>query len=501
MSYRKPTLISILLAGVAGVYAQAPSQEGMEAFKNTAREQFEQFKAATQREFEDFRRKANEDYARFMHEAWKPRDVSAPEPAPVLPEPPAPVVKDDTIPPPPTLLGTQPEAEPAPPAPPQPPAPVEQPEAPRPQPEEPQEEAAPAFHFTFYQTDYAVRQVEPFALPAASEAEVQRVWQFMSGHGYVPLADECLLLKERLSLNDWGYIELLRTLCEACMGASTNEAAVMRMFLLVQSGYKARMALADGRLALLVPFAEDIYGYSFLKLDGEKYYVLDQSLKKASFAVYEQAFPNEQTPTLRITAQPKLKYAATPVRTFASERYPEMQVSVSPNRNLLDFYNSYPLTNNWDYYAQASLSTEAKEAIYPVLRECLRGKSPAEAAERLLNFVQTAFDYRTDAQQFGYERPLFADETFYYPYADCEDRSVLFAVLVRDLLQLEVVLLGYPNHVATAVHFPDMPDGYYYQWEGKKYLVCDPTYINAPIGDCMPEYRQANARIVRISTP
>ena len=85
MSYRKPTLISILLAGVAGVYAQAPSQEGMEAFKNTAREQFEQFKAATQREFEDFRRKANEDYARFMHEAWKPRDVSAPEPAPVLP--------------------------------------------------------------------------------------------------------------------------------------------------------------------------------------------------------------------------------------------------------------------------------------------------------------------------------------------------------------------------------------------------------------------------------
>ena len=119
MSYRKPTLISILLAGVAGVYAQAPSQEGMEAFKNTAREQFEQFKATTQREFEDFRRKANEDYARFMHEAWKPRDVSAPEPAPVLPEPPAPVVKDDTIPPPPTLLGTQPEAEPAPPAPPQ----------------------------------------------------------------------------------------------------------------------------------------------------------------------------------------------------------------------------------------------------------------------------------------------------------------------------------------------------------------------------------------------
>ena len=31
--------------------------------------------------------------------------------------------------------------------------------------------------------------------------------------------------------------------------------------------------------------------------------------------------------------------------------------------------------------------------------------------------------------------------------------------------------------------------------EGKKYTVCDPTYIDADIGECMPEYIEEDFRI------
>lgn len=121
-----------------------------------------------------------------------------------------------------------------------------------------------------------------------------------------------------------------------------------------------------------------------------------------------------------------------------------------------------------------------------------------EAANMLLNFVQTAFDYRTDGEQFGSERPLFSDETFYYPYCDCEDRSILYASLVWDLLGLDVVLLYYPGHLATAVDFEEEITGDYFPLEGRKYVVCDPTYINAEIGNAMPNYRTVPARIIRI---
>jgi len=88
----------------------------------------------------------------------------------------------------------------------------------------------------------------------------------------------------------------------------------------------------------------------------------------------------------------------------------------------------------------------------------------------LINFVQTAFDYKTDGDQFGYEKPFFVDELFYYPYSDCEDRAVLYSYLVRTLMGLDVVLLEYPNHMATAVCFDENIDGDYVTVGGKNIL-------------------------------
>jgi hypothetical protein len=115
-----------------------------------------------------------------------------------------------------------------------------------------------------------------------------------------------------------------------------------------------------------------------------------------------------------------------------------------------------------------------------------------------LNFVQTAFDYQTDGQQFGYERSLFADETFFYPYSDCEDRSILFAVLVRELLGLEVVLLSYPKHIATAVRFNSEVTGDALIIDNRRFTVCDPTYLGAGIGMAMDEFRETKAKVILI---
>ena len=116
----------------------------------------------------------------------------------------------------------------------------------------------------------------------------------------------------------------------------------------------------------------------------------------------------------------------------------------------------------------------------------------------MIHFVQTAFEYQTDQEQFGVERPLFPDETLYYPYSDCEDRAILYSVLVRELLGLDAVLLHYPNHLATAVRFDEEVSGDYFTLDGKHYVVCDPTYINADIGEAMPQYKQARAKILRL---
>ena len=113
----------------------------------------------------------------------------------------------------------------------------------------------------------------------------------------------------------------------------------------------------------------------------------------------------------------------------------------------------------------------------------------------LINFVQTGFQYKTDQQQFGYERSLFGDETLFYPYSDCEDRSILYSILVRELLGLDVALVSYPGHLATAVCFKEGPYGDYFNVDGKKFTVCDPTYIGAHIGLTMPDMDNNKAEL------
>ena len=146
--------------------------------------------------------------------------------------------------------------------------------------------------------------------------------------------------------------------------------------------------------------------------------------------------------------------------------------------------------------ANKPLDGVAKDELYPAMREKLKGLSQKEAMERLLNWVQTAFVYEYDDKVWGDDRAFFPEETLYYPYCDCEDRSILLSRLVRDLLGLKAILIYYPGHLAMAVGFTEDVKGDYILLQGKKYVVCDPTYIGAPVGVTMEGMDNEKAKVI-----
>lgn len=462
----------------------------LEEWRKQKQQEWANYKDTQQKAWADYRDKLNKEYADRMSQKWTMLRTLAAKPVPKLPEPPKPVVKTNQAPVP-TKAVTYSEVLPVvayeTPQPVQPiPRPVSEPEA--------------AYTFSYHSTPCKVhlRRDMAFTLPNVSENTVAEAWRILSASGYDLIADDCLNYREQLELNDWAYIGLTECLAESFLGEGTNETVLMQAYLLVQSGYKVRLARSGNKLVLMMPFTTDIYQYSYFLLDNEKYYVLDNNKEGGSYYVFNCKFSGEKTASLAIKNEPRFFDEPTPKKTFSSRRYPEANATVSTNRNLLAFYNSCPVTSDWAGYARASLSRKVKRSLYPSLKKQIAGKSEAEAANVLLNFVQTAFDYKTDQEQFSYERPLFGDEIFYYPYSDCEDRSILFSILVRDLLKLDVVLLNYPGHLATAVQFNDEVPGYYFLVNGKKYVLCDPTYIGAPVGDCMPQFVNSSAVIVEI---
>lgn len=495
----KRTVILLALCAAMPMAAQESAferlKEQMNArFDSAARvlqEQYGVYSDSIQAEYDAFRRRVNEEYAGFMRQKWTEYESKAAKSRPEDRNPPAPVVKKGDEPKRTDEIRYTSVAKAVPYEAPQPVVPI-----------------AGAFQkdiaghrFMFHGTpcEVSLTDVHRYTLPDATEQSASDMWLHLSDPAYNDALADCLRLRDELKLADWGYINLVQTMTRGFFGKDCNEAVLMQVFVLAQSGYAARIASTGEKWLLLVPFDTNIYDYSFIDRDGLAYYILDKDKEAHSFYVFDNAFQGEKVSTLRMTESPRLNYSPTEQRTLASQRWPSMTSSITGNRNLISFYNDYPLSSNWDCYSAASLSPEIKNALFPALRREIAGKSEYDAANMLLNFVQTAFDYETDGEQFGYERPLFGDETLYYPYSDCEDRSILYSVLVRELLNLEVVLLEYPGHVATAVAFGDnQPHGTFVNHDNKVYTVCDPTYINADAGECMPEYRHSSAQIIHI---
>ena len=489
-------LLGLLLAG------SAMSQVDRNAFerqRQQMREQYDKYKQQHQRQYDDarkkaeveyaaFRKRANEEYAAAVRQEWtrmgvKPAVPKPKEPAP--PRPPKPQI--DKIPS--TVPLPQGEVVPLPKL----IDPVPLPPIPEPEP------SVPTMQVPFYGTRCSVHadaDALRFMLPSLEEKSMAQAWQQLSQEKYDGLLHDCMEQRDAMKLSDWGYITLLGRVSEQLLGKGSNEAVLLQMYMLAQSGYRVRIGRTGGKLVLLVPFNRPIYNYNYVFIDGISHYVLSPE-KDGGIYVCDVQFPNEKVANILMGRMPELGGGVKRSRTMQAGRFSTMKATVEVEQRLVDFLNDYPLSSAWEYYALAGFSDGVKSTLYPALRSQIDGKSKQKAASMLLNFVQTAFDYATDDEQFGYERPLFGDESIYYPKNDCEDRSIFFSILVRDLLGLDVVQVHWPGHLATAVAFPEEVEGDYFTVDGRRYTVCDPTYIGAPVGETMPQFRNVEAKLVR----
>lgn len=470
------------------IHAQTPREE-YEAWKKQAQGNYSRYRQQTKDDYQAFRKKANEEYAEFVRTAWEAIGVKPAVPVPEEPKPPVP----------PKVPDVKPEPEPI------PHEEVAPTPAPQPVPDVPIPVAPPADNtvkVNYYGTEVVVHinKEKAILLGELSGETLSSAWTALSDGSYDALLVDCLNAKKTLGVGDWGYISLVEKVAKS-VAKGNNEAAFLQQWLLTQSGYKARLARTrKGVLQIYMPFDVPVFNLPYIEMEDEPYFLITGDYREDDeIQVLTAGFPEEHLSSLRVAGSPKLAYQACGRKTLRSKEYPTVALQTEVNKNLIDYYNDYPkVVASWDVYANASLSEDAKKAMYSKLRKMLDGKSDLEKAEMLLNWVQTAFEYKTDEEQFGGERSLFADESLYYPYCDCEDRSILLSILVRDLLGLDVVLLHFPGHLATAVKFKGNVEGDYLDLDDGRYIVCDPTYIGAPVGIAMPDCKQQEVKVVML---
>ncbi|MBP5540716.1 MAG: hypothetical protein J6X88_03610 [Bacteroidales bacterium] len=487
---RNKALIIVLLLSVVGTgYAQTP-QECYEAFKKQARQQYN-----------DFRTNANKQYAEFVKQSWRKFRALEPIPHPIEKNIPPVVcpeeerqkerknerqVFSDVI----SAPQPKPQPEPVSPIPPSP---------------EPISRQQDTIVFSYYGMDMAcvVETLPRLTLKSLEEEDIAEGWGILSSGPYDALLGQCLAIRRQYRLNDWGYLRLLSQIGENAIGQKGNESTLLTAWLYCQSGYKMRLARSeDGNLYMLFACEGVIYDQYYYAFGDEKYYPYG-ICEEDELEICEASFPKEQSMSLLIAETPRFP-TQNPIRKELT--YPEMSVTTEINPSLLSFYGDYPsgaltdfMGSRWAMYAMTPISEEVRQSLYPQLKQKIIGKGQVDATNELLTFVQKAFVYAYDDSIWGADRAFFAEETLFYPYSDCEDRSILFSKLVKDLVGLDIVLLYFPNHVATAVKFTEEPpNGDYLELSDGRYLIADPTYTGATVGMTMPLFQNEKAIVITL---
>lgn len=329
---------------------------------------------------------------------------------------------------------------------------------------------------------------------------ISELWLTMASSEFVSPIKAIKQASQDLKLDDWGSALLTHKYLLSLHSLSQNERQLLTWFYLVKQGFDTRVAFDKNEIYLLLNTEQVLYEQKFFTFDQQKYYFVDfaktRPINIGSVYTYEQQHSTaNQNVKIDLTVAP-VQGVSDKTRTLQTKLdNRNVTVKAPYNSSYIEFLDHYPQIA-MQYYFQAELPEQTKLSLLTQLKQEITGLSELQATNFLLHFVQTALQYKTDQDQFNYENYLFAGETLHYPYADCEDRSVLFAYLVAHLLGNKVVGLQYDGHIATAVALKSKINGDSFLINGVSYTVADPTFINANVGETMTNYEGVTPKFV-----
>ena len=294
---------------------------------------------------------------------------------------------------------------------------------------------------------------------------------------------EMTAIRERQQLCDWFYYQLIRRVADQIIPKTGDYRGytMAKWHLLRASGFDPMVVLEGSRIWLYIQTEDTLYNLPGRIIDGRQYICIN---------AHDYSFDERRAPDQRSIIAGE-KTSARPF-SFSIDRLPEFpedayrrkafvfnvghrreQLDVSLNIELPSLLRNYPVTD-YRHHFNIPLSRETQATLVSQLRRKLERMNTPQGIEYLLQFTRHAFPFATDTEVFGREKRLSPEETLLYETSDCEDRAALFFYLVREIYDLPMVVLTFPNHVSVAVDLKENR-GQVVRHDGREYTLCEPT--------------------------
>lgn len=318
--------------------------------------------------------------------------------------------------------------------------------------------------------------------------------------------------RNKLQLEDWLYYQLIRKTAQFISPKAENyfRYTLYKWFLLNASGYDATLKTNGEKLLFYAQTNENIYNIPSY-IENDKQYVC------LNYHDYGGNIDFEKEKFIEVLAylhneRKEFSYKITQLQAFNATDYTdkdlqfsygetEYHFKVKLNTQIKNIFANYPVVD-YESYFNIPLSKETYSSLIPLLKKNIKGLSAKNGIDYLMRFTRYAFMFEPDTQVFGNEKRLSPEQTLLYDQSDCEDRAALFFCLVKEIYNLPVIVLAYPEHVTIAVKF-DKPVGKPIIYNGMKYSVCEPTpqKQDLAIGQILPALLKQTYEVVYAYTP
>lgn len=300
----------------------------------------------------------------------------------------------------------------------------------------------------------------------------------------VPFIQTLLSYKEQFKLDDWLYYQLIRKTAQFISPKAENyfRYTLYKWLMLSASGYDATLKTNGEKLLFYVHTNENIYNIpSYLK-NGKQYVCLNYHDYGSNIDFESERFEEVLVPSNE-TAK-AFSYKITQLPVFKADDYEDKDLQfkyretdfrfkVKLNSQVKNIFANYPVVD-YESYFNIPLSKETYSSLMPLLKKNVKGLNIKNGVDYLMRFTRYAFLFEPDSEVFGNEKRLSPEQTLLYDQSDCEDRAALFFYLVKEIYNIPMIVLAYPEHVTIAVKFAKSV-GKPIIYNGLKYSVCEPT--------------------------
>ncbi len=325
---------------------------------------------------------------------------------------------------------------------------------------------------------------------------------------YKPYLQQWSAYARLMHLNDYGFFLMVKKTCEKIY-SNRNETTLFVWYILNKSGFDSKLGYTQqGDCLLLLPSKYPLLNRYQFTIDNKKYYAFDFNPDPPErygniFTYKGNPFNAKYQLDFLLSEVPRIE-SKQKINLFQSCNIPE-KIELSSNISYVQFLNDMPMLDYQAYYYMP-MSKKATERLDKEIKPFLKGKTALQQITFLLNFVQTAFPYQYDKEQFQkMERPQSAEEMLFYTKGDCEDHAALFSYLVLRYTNCDMVGILYPGHAAAAVRLPNGKriKGCHLPAPYNDYILCEPTSnMRTPVGYIHSQYYGVvPERIFKVSRP